>query len=103
MAYCLLRNANYQILADSLWVAHCQMFCHIHESILLVQVGADVANSQGDIVLRATSRQLLSSGYLAVYASIFFRGSHAEEDEEGNVASRDSDLLKLKVNLWKKH
>lgn len=65
--------------------------------MITVQVGADVENPQGDIKLRATSRQLLSSGYLAVYATKFFQGSSAEDSEDTVAASRDNVLSELKV------
>ena len=61
-------------------------------------MGADVASSKGDIVLRATERQLLSPGYMAVYATAFFRRTaEAGEEAEEPAAAGQSQLESLQA------
>ncbi len=59
----------------------------------------DIASSADDLVLRASNRQLTSPGYLAVYATSFFRSTASSDEEEAGEASSQGSLTNLKAGL----
>lgn len=63
------------------------------------QVGVEIADSSGDIILRASHRQLVSPGYLAAYATSFFKSTAAMDEEEAMEGSGDAGIAALKVSV----
>ena len=70
------------------------------------QIGVDVGSVKGDLVLRATSSELVFAGYQAAYATSHFRSAAATsstDDDEEEKLKADGSLALLKVHSCPGH
>ena len=67
----------------------------------MLQIGVDVGSVKGDLVLRATSSELVFAGYQAAYATSHFRSAAAtssSDDDEEEKLKAEASLVLLKVH-----